>query len=375
MSLLRKSMLKNKKGQDYYDLIIAMIGLFLLGSITFGLFTKQYQLSGGLALGTEQFRLLKTYAAAEKALLFVDDAAKLALQQAAYDYGKSGFHASVPDCGSSGSFNYWAKDDISSDNDCVPQPVDCYPEEDTMKLTLTTFFTPLLSSFISSFKSGSEIKIPFNYEPFAISDVVGRTEVVGKSKEAVTITIPNVKYEVKPSFRESIPVDVIADGKEVVANSQLLAKLSKDDTEKKMDEFSKAGKFGWKLVDYTKPGSSCTYDTGNSCTYVCGKKVTQVCEEWCEEEPDSCCVFACDEWCKDDPSVCCKIRTVEEDEICSGTTKTTVSYDEVGSLVSAAEDHKLLIYNEDIGKPEFKNLEYGFGLSWIETKGSSDTCS
>lgn len=357
MRTLRKSLvLKGKKGLDYYTVTVAIVGIFMLSFIVFSLFTKQYALSSGLPIGTGQFRLLKVYAAAEKALLFVDASARLALEQAAYKYGKNGFYVASSPCGGSGGFNYWSKDTMNSRNDCVSQTTQCYPGKAVMESTVAAFFTSGFSNFISSFNSNSEAEIPFDYGPFEVSNVVGRTEIVGKSKKPITIEVPNVKYEVKPSFRESIPVGVIAGGNEVIAGAKQLVKLSESDTKKKLDdEFDKAGKFGWSLVGYSKSSDSCTYDTKNSCSYVCGKK--KICEEWCEE----------------DPGVCCKEK--EEDVTCDGTFKTTVSYDEFSSLFTAAENQKLLVNNPATGKPEFKDLEYDFGLSWIETGSSSDACS
>ncbi len=355
---------KSKKGLDYYTFILAIVGILMLSFVAFGMMEKYYRLSKGLSIGSSQFRLLKTYSDAEKTLLFVDSAAKLALEKAAYAYGKSGFSASVSPCGYESSFNYWVTDVIESSSNCVPKTMSCYPDETAMKSTLLAFFDPVFAGFISNFNSESEVKIPFNYEPFTVELVVGRTEVVGTSKEAIVITRPDIKYEVKPSFRESIPVDVVANGGEIVANSQQLVKLNKGDTEKKIDEFNKAKKFEWKLVDYSKPSSSCTYDTGTTCSYDCGDDCTTSCAEWCPE-PDP---------VTGEP-VCCKEETTCVDIFCDGTIKTTVSYDEFSSLVSATENIKLLTYNSAEKKPEFKSLEHDFGLSWVETTGTSDTCS
>ncbi len=366
MTSLKKPlmMLRNKKGIDYYTVTVAVVGIFLLSFVVFSLFTKQYALSSGLSIGTEQFKLLKTYSAAEKALLFVDDSAKLAIEQAAYKYGKSGFYYSGSPCGSNGGFNYWANNTISPADDCVPKTNSCYPDEPMMKWTLSTFFYYAFYDFISGFNSASAVKIPFNYEPFAVESVVSRTEIRGISKDAITIEVPNVKYEVKPSFRESIPIDVVANGKEVVANSQLLVRLSEGDTKSKLKDFSGAGKFKWELASYTKKSSSCTYNTGVTCSYDCGDDCTTSCVEWCPD-PDP---------VTGDP-VCCKEETNCVDVFCDGTIKTTVAYDEFSSLASATENQKLLVVDESTKKPMFKNLEYDFGLSWIETGSSSDTCS
>ncbi|MEK6854505.1 MAG: hypothetical protein AABX60_04160 [Nanoarchaeota archaeon] len=337
---IKQSLFRGKKGLDYYTVTVAVMGIFLLSFIAFSFFTKQYGLSSGLELGTEQFRILKTYAAAEKALLFVDDSARLALDQAAYAYGKRGLHGPSSPCEKNGDYNYWANEAILQEDNCVPKPLaDCYPTEKVMKETFETFFTSIFASFVANFNSKSLVQIPFNYEPFSVEPVVGRTEIVGKSKEPITITLPllNIKYEVKPSFREKIPIDIIANGKEVVAASQQLARLGEKETKKKLDEFNEAGKLSrkpqWSLVSYSKTEHPCTYGTGVSCKYTCG------------------------------------------DALCDGTEKNRITYDEVSSLFSVTEDKKVLTRDAGAGKPGFKNLEYDFGLLWIEIKDSTTACT
>lgn len=366
MMMLALRFARNKKGLDYYTVTIAIVGLFLLGFIVFSLFTKQYALSSGLAFGTEQFKILKVYAAAEKALLFVDDSAKLALEQAAYKYGKSGFYYSGAPCGSNGGFNYWAKDAITAVDDCVPKTTPCYPDEPMMKWTLSTFFYYDFYNFISSFNRASEIKIPFNYEPFSVRPVVGRTEVVGKSKDPVTIAIPNVKYEVKPSFRESIARDIIGDGNSVVAVARQLASKSEKDAKDIVSaaDSGDAGKLDWdEKFPYNKKGDSCSYPSG-SCSCC---ETVETCEEYEFDEMGDPALDA-------DGKMVCKKKGFSEVPVGDGTEHTRVLYDSIGIPMSvkvndpaSSTGHKqFFVYDETAKKVVLKELEYNFALNWIE---------
>ena len=351
MNLLKKNMmLKSKKGLDYYTLIVALVGILILSFVLFSLFTKQLKLTSGIPIGTDQFRLLKTYSTAEKVLAYVDNSARLALEQAAFDSAKKGLYVSPATCGSNGNINYWTKDTISPSTQCIPQPVACYPDQAITTSTVSTLFSPVLSKFVAAFNAKNDIKIPFNYPPFAVSQITAGTEVVGKSNEPVKIEIPSIKYEIKPNFRESIPVDVVGEGQELVADAQQLNRQSKSTLDSKIAALNSAGKYKWAL-DYSRVGSSCTYDTGETCSYVCGEE----CSDSCDDMGD--CTTTC------------------SPVYCDGTIKRTVSYDEVKSELSANEGSKLLIYDGPAAKPQFGSLDYDFGLSWMETTGSSDTCS
>lgn len=377
IKMKRKSIVAaNKKGLNYYSPLIAIMGILILGAILSNLFVKQNRLASEFDLGREQFRVLLAHSSAEKALLFVDNAARLSLEQAAYNYGKNGLYSAGSPCGSSGAFNYWTKDVILPKENCVPRTIPCYPDKNNpdpniREAALLSFFRQTLSSFVNSFndKSGlkvedSSVSIPFSYEEFTLSPVAGRTEIIGKSKEPITITAAKTNklvYEIKPSFRQSILVDVIANGDGVVSNSMQLAKISESATKEKLKGFSDPGKLKWNLDSYTKAPRACTYDTGITCKYVCDQicSTSEVCSPGEGENAA--------------PS--CHKETTCVPVYCDGTYKRTTSYDEFSSLVSSAEKDNVLVNSPATNKPEFKNLEYDFGLSWIETTGSSDTCT
>ncbi|MBI2141360.1 hypothetical protein HYU16_02955 [Candidatus Woesearchaeota archaeon] len=366
----------NKRGMDYYVFIVSLVGVLMLSFITFSLFTKQYSLSSGLSTGTEQFRVLKTYAAAEKALLFADDAARLALEQAAYKYGKSGFYYSGAPCGSNGGYNYWAKDEILQKNDCVPQPANpsgCYPDEPMMKWTLSTFFYYDFYKFVSKFNSISEVKIPFNYEPFGVA--TGSTQIIGISKDPITISIPNVKYEVKPGFRESINRDLIGDGSSVVAVAKQLAGKSEKEAKKIVSsaDSSDAGSLDWnEKFAYSKAKNSCLYAIG-SCTCC---ETIETCEEYEFDEEGNPVL-------DDDGKIICKKKGTSEVPVGDGTEYRTIPYDSfdipmsvrVNDPASGTSHKQYLVYDEAAKKEVLKELEYNFAVNWIEDHPEDSTTS
>jgi len=346
-------MLRNKKGLDYYTLIISLVGILILSFVIFNLFSKQLKLSSGLPIGTEQFRILKTYSTGEKILSFVDDSAQLSIEHAAHLLGKSGlFHStgkeSTP-CGQIGHFTNWTKDIMGAH--CNPLPIPCYPGEGTMKATFIDYFSQNLSAYISDFNIISkDIQIPFSYNPFKLEPVPGRTEVVGISRQPIAIAPPNIKYEVMPNFKESIPIDVITDGKLAVSIAGALSEIahqaaaarkeSESDLTKQLAAVNAGGQLAWDLVRYdSRGGNICWDNTGITCYYDCN----------CDR--DGC-------------------------ERCQGIYEKQWFYSIVNSQFSAtepADGEKLLVQDKNV--PELKKMEYDFGLSWIVPKSCIRTCS
>ncbi|MBI2143629.1 hypothetical protein HYU17_00565 [Candidatus Woesearchaeota archaeon] len=352
-------LMQNKKGLDYYVATITIMAIFLLGFVVFSLFTKDYHLRSGLALGSEQFRILKTYANAEKALLFVDDSARLALEQAAVSYGKNGFFSSNPPCGGINGHSYWAKDNILPENSCVPLPVNpsgCYPYEETMKASLIGLFTPPFSSFISGFNEKSDVKVPFSYEPFEVKQ--GSTEIIGRAKEPVTISMPNIKYGVKPSFTEKLGRDVVADGNSIAAVAQSLVGNTEKDIRSVVSSIDGMSGLDWdENFPPPKKSYTCDYPTGTcSCC-----RLEEVCSEY-KPEPNEKGEFVC------------KKKKFVDVLIGTGVEYTGVPYDEfdvlmsvkVNDPVSPTGHKRFFVYDEATKKVVLKELDYNFALNWIE---------
>lgn len=352
----------NKKGLNYYSPLIAIMGILILGAILSNLFVRQYNLASEFDLGREQFRVLIAQSYAEKALLFVDDAAKLALEKAAYSYGKNGFYQSAPSCGSSNGFNLWTKEQSLTLNGCAPQQTPCYPTEGVMKSTFQSFFSIVFESFVRSFneKSGlkaedSSISIPFSYEPFTLSPVAGRTEVIGNPKEPISLTATKTNklvYEIKPSFRESLTPDIIADGNEIAGKAPQLLRKNENEIRLSLASFNSQNPgLKWNLASYTKPSTTCPHTVG-TCTY-------------CDEYGNACVA------CEDNP--CCStvpvcVRSHE------GSLVEIVSYNDIYAAVSVANGKSFYVSDPQSSQPQLKGISYDFGLNWLEETGRSTRC-
>ncbi|MBI2580772.1 hypothetical protein HYV85_03090 [Candidatus Woesearchaeota archaeon] len=361
--MLKLLRLQNKKGVDYYTPFVAIVGFLVLAAVLTAVMLKQYGLASEFNLGREQLRLFHTYSTADKMLSFVDDSAKLSLEQAAHSSGSKGFYNSIPACGSKDSFNYWSKDSASSANDCVPETTPCYPDEAAVKSAFLENFEKSLSGFVKSFndKGGFEVdkkkvELPFDYK-LELQPVPDRTEVVGISGKPLVIASAATnpfKYEVKPSFRESIPIDVVAQGAEVVKGAKQLAKPNKKDAEKKLSDFSKAGALKWSLAGYSTQGHSppCAFVVEpKGCNYKCNCQPTTDCGD---SDPKTTCGGECET---------CYYDKVE-----------IVTYNDITALFSADSGKKFPYYDPASKKVVMKSVAYDFGLSWIEVTGSSTNC-
>lgn len=354
-------MAANKKGLNYYSPIIAIMGIFILGAILSNLFVKQYNLASDFDLGREQFRILLTESSAEKVLLFVDNAARLALEQAAYKYGKNGFYQSGTSCGNKDGFNLWTKEESNTQNDCVPQLTPCYPTNSNMMATLHDFFANALDSFISGFNGksglkveGNKVMLPSSYD-FTISPVSGRTEIKGMSQQPVSLAATRTNqlvYDIKPNFRQSITPDVISDGNDVASKSPQLLRKKEQEISSVLSSFnSQNPDLKWELASYLTPPSSCSRVI-DKCTYKCNCVIVE---------------YPCPE---DNKKIC----TREDCETCIGSLVETVSYDDVYASFSVANGKGFYISDPSSTPPQLKSVAYNFGLNWLEETGRSTKC-
>lgn len=351
----KRLMTVNKRGLNYYSPLVAIMGVAILGLILTNLFVKQYNLASEFDLGREQFRIMLTESSAEKALLFVDNAVRLALEQAAYKYGKNGFYQPSQNefyqssslCGNSNGFNYWTKEQSLKQNGCVPQMTPCYPEEDTMKSTFRSVFITALVNYVSGFneKSGLDVEgdkvfIPFNYD-FTISPVAGRTEIIGKSKELISITAAKTNklvYEIKPSFRESITPDVIADGNDIATKAKQLLRKKNDELSSTLNSFnSQNPALQWKLASYSTLPTTCPHAVG-TCPY-------------CDVSGRDGCISSHE-----------------------GKLVETISYNNVYAAFSVANGKSFYVSDPPASQPQLKAVTYDFGLNWLEETGRSTIC-
>jgi hypothetical protein len=365
-----KRMLKQKKGLDYYVLILTIVGIWILGFIIFVLFMKETQVSKNMDIGSNQFIILKSYSLGEKALLFVDQASKVSFQQASYYWGKTGFYHDPleTECHSvsDGDTTYWSKDFITRANSCQYEANEakrCFPTEVTMKTNLGKFFNPLLNGLIAKFNTSSNVTIPFNYgsndEPFVFSGNGEQTQVIGVSNSPVIVSLTNIKYDVKPSFLEKINPNIIRNGGYAVhvaqkiyenrikaygstippkyrgLNLQEIKDITKDHTNTGVPTVTpNPDDITWTVSDYGNERRSCSYVTG-SCSCSCPP---------CDEEGNC--------------------------ATCTGDYITTYDYNRYHTELSATEKQKYLISGTTSSTVE--PLVYKFGLSWVDPHSFSD---
>lgn len=356
-----RAIAKNKKGIDYYAPTVSIIGLFILGFILFSLASRDYKLTSGLSIGSEQFNIMKAYSNAEKNLLFVDSAAKLALEQAIYPYGKNGLYAAATSCGQRDGYNYWTKDTAHPKDACqkkTAQP--CFPDEKIMKETLLGFFEPLFRDIADKFNQKSSLDIPLNYKPFEFSQAAKGTEVKGTANEPLTIQTANIKYSIKPSFRETVGINAISEGKAIVENAQKLVRLNKKQAETRLNEFNAANpSLKWSLAGYLTPGAACSHVLG-PCHYACNCQDISV-------------------GCGDDKGGSCSGTVCET---CIGSMVETVSYNDVYATFSVSNGKSFYVsdppssqsQSQSQSQPKLKAMNYNFGLNWLEETSRTTVC-
>lgn len=380
---MKNRMLSQKKGLDYYTVIVAVVGIFILSFIVFTLFTKEQGLGKGIPLGTDQLRILKTYSTAEKPLLFIDEAAKLALGQAAYKWGQSSFLLNDPECErvmsgpappSGGITAYWARDFVRPEKDCVHEQFKCYPEAAERKNSLSGFFGAALGGYVNSFNALSSVKLPFSYA-FDFSPAGGKTEVKGISSVPVTVTDTNIKYEVKPNFRESISPDIISDGENVVAAAKSLTEKPKEYSDRYVAD-RKDASLKWDYINPYQEESKTCDDVQDACSKSC----TRTCEVPCPkpEEPENPekqppgesggLILADVNFAAEPPIVPPEVCYGECAGRCSGNLIQTTHYKETSSSYSVSTGQKYLVNGPPLA---YQELTYNFALDWI-TMGEKD---
>jgi len=378
---MRNKMFKAKKGLDYYAFIVAVVGISILYWVLSTMLIKQGQISNGVTIGTEQVTILSTYTTGEKALLYVDEAAKMALDYSALTFGKYSFYdpsPTDPNAPTNTCSGHWAIDDLKQ-NDCgvVTRPT-CFPDQAKMEYSFSSIMKTEIDKYIPSFNSKNSIQIPTNYKmPFTFltpRKTPGTTEVAGIAQSPVTVTSTNIKYEINPSFHESISPDVIADGKAVVDVAKDI--YSKKDSltfqndfqtikEKAIKDSATTG-LDWSTLKYDPSVSSCQYPIGTCacCQTICVPVAGPPDENG---EPTT------TESCSQVPAG-------------DGTKYHTIPYDnfEVYGRTYSNEPapltghRKLLVYDPQTKKLVLTELEYDFALNWKKDHPENsppDSCS
>lgn len=364
------------KNGSFFVPLVVFGAIVTLISILGILFLKADRLEGAdnEAIGEKQIKLFTAYQVGEKYLHFVDESAKIAIKPTLLEISRNGLKEK-PDClkDKSQKYTLWARQDM--DSECKPVTKECYPKEQEEKDYFADVFKNNYGGYIDSYNEKRSqlqtLQIPKEYGVLKVESDAEQAQIVGFAKEPIVVPLYSYsgknsrliyEYKVKPSFRIGIDVNFLKDGTYMTSKAPQLFRRSEVEIGTNLDSFNAENPtLQWNLDSYTTIQSACTYNTGITCKYVCGQtcSTSQVCTPGEGENAQPSC---------SDVTTCVPVY-------CDGTYKRTVSYNEFSSLVSASESAKVLVNNPATSKPEFKNPEYDFGLSWIETTGSSDDCT
>lgn len=205
-------MLKNKKGTiamygTAFGLLLAIIVFFYYSSQT-----DKYMTNYGL----NQTKIILAYQAGERALLYVDQAAKISMQQGAYELAKYGFYSkegfdSAAKLGFGGEqFAYWKDESVGFDpekQDCAVTVTENYPRVDDESTNAN--FWSITHSHLSQQLGLAKRDIPDSYNSFRTSRLSGGTTLSAEASEPIVISNAPVIYKVRPSFKQSIILDFL----------------------------------------------------------------------------------------------------------------------------------------------------------------------
>ncbi len=161
----------NKKGSSFWILIFTLVFVFILFFCVFKLIDKYGKISNSKAIGERQEELLHLYQKGEKFLLYNDQVAKLAGEQALYEYGKNG-GMKERKCGSYKGYAVW---DFTKE---------CFAKEEE----LTNYFSSSMDRYAGKYHDKG-VTIPADNYIFVVRNANGQTEITGIAKQPITIEV------------------------------------------------------------------------------------------------------------------------------------------------------------------------------------------
>ncbi|MFH1063790.1 MAG: M15 family metallopeptidase [Candidatus Woesearchaeota archaeon] len=143
-----RNRLFNKKSKKamVFNIMIVIFTIMILSYAYIRLTEKMDKVT--LEIGENQMKIITEVQEGEKALIFLDFAAKMALYQAAYDLPSSGGFSGTSSCGTYYDFNMW------NDN----SKTDCSINESTARLALQTLFASSLKSRVAAYPTADFIE-------------------------------------------------------------------------------------------------------------------------------------------------------------------------------------------------------------------------
>ena len=180
--------IKSKKGAILFNITLVFITVIVLTTAFFVLTNKKNSFPSGI--GGTQIEIIKTYQEADKILLYVDQAAKFSVDQAAYDLGLQGGYNTVSDCGKITNYMIWQ----TNTKECYPYFIENFGG----------LINKEMDKYLNNYPSQSGLTIPKdNYEFTIYTD-----KVIGTALEDININMYNKwvnsiligRYSLKPSF-------------------------------------------------------------------------------------------------------------------------------------------------------------------------------
>ena len=415
-----KKLIGNKRGVDLFTLIVTIIGISTLMLILIGL-TMKYNLLFDTfkPVGSRAAFILEAYDDADGVLLYLDNAAKLSMQKAAYDLARNGFYSSASgssDCGSTKDYVLWKKDDVKkvqNEQRCEPEILSCIPQD---YYSFESYFNNELNSRITSYNGVSEFKlVQSNYElqllqPAVTQDpscsVAGQgcetspccpgqglecrgtpgqeycvatkpgnqLQLVGIAQQPLVIDRENLHYEVMPSFRENIDVDLIGDFGKITSKAEALIGKEEEELKATLTAYNDMNEgLRWILP---VGGYKRDCSMGNKC-YI-EECTIDVEEEQCSPAPTPTSIAiptptpTSTATAVPTPTDECEMVTVQEpgklvQRYCSVTANILVKVvDDKYKLPGDSEGYKKFVTIDGSGNPVVNEYAYRFALSWVE---------
>jgi len=290
-------------------------------------------------LGGKALSVFSAYQDAEEALLYIDQAARLAGNKAAYDLGQNGFYFSTSSCGVYEDYKGWSKGGVQKNpgaDVCEATLTDCVPPNVN---SFETYFTQSLHSIINDYTlPGVNTEISYDID---VSHGPG-LRIVGTSANRVGVQKGRITYATNAGFNEVLDINLSDDHNYILDNLAGLHSVSKTEFDNEITALSELNEgYLWK-GEYIKTCSS---------SYVCD--VGNTCSEDVEEQVDPDC----------DPLIeTCEIKKISKtgrklQEYCSATAQITVN------LVDSRYPQmiKKVVLEEGV-----RDFEYKFALNWFE---------
>ncbi|MBI2128621.1 hypothetical protein HYU07_00130 [Candidatus Woesearchaeota archaeon] len=145
----------NKKSIMFFNMFLVFIATAILVMSIIAILEKVSKLDKQ-EIGERQLALLNEYQKGEKALMYIDMAAKFSAYQSIYDLAANGGYSNKPDCGEYGIYNLWTTKDKA-----------CYPDEESLKSNLSLSLNENLNPYLSKYKG---VFIPENNYAFAFKN-------------------------------------------------------------------------------------------------------------------------------------------------------------------------------------------------------------